>query len=280
MAKKIMARALAVLGAALLLGACDNFYSTSWGTPRSYKADNIKINASNADTWVEASVGNPELAAALLERIKQDLAKTEQGKPTADQVKLQEAGIKIAIEYSGLGTSVVEHAGDVMDMLSSGKSDEILSALDIIETLVEERGNDAAKNIAEIVSGSLSKETYAVGEVPAFTAAPAGSDHDYYADTAAPGDVAQAVLILGMTVFKDHVDNFSNVNLNDPDLQANIHLRVNEGGKVTVSEGASPEAVALAAYLNLIGDDTSGKFDNNPVTKVIREAFGIGRNAS
>ena len=278
MAKKIIVRALlAVLGAALLLGGCDNFYSASWGTPRAYRADNIKINASNADAWVEASVGNRDLAGTLLEKIKQDLSATEQGKPTADQVKLQEAGIKIAIEYSGLGTSLIESAGDVMDKLSSGSPDDILSTLDAIEKMVEEHGAKAAENIAEIVSGSLSKGSYADGEAPTFSPAPAGSDHGYYADTAAPGDVAQAVLILGMTVFKDTSDSFANVDLSDPGMADRIHLRVDADGKVTVKPGASPEAVTLAAYLNLIADDKSGKFEKNPVTQVIREAFGIGK---
>ncbi|MDR2479933.1 MAG: hypothetical protein LBD48_11550, partial [Treponema sp.] len=131
-----------VIGVFLLLGAliissCDHFYSTSWGTPRKYDPKNIKLDAGNVDSWKETAVGNPELAAALTEKIKDELKGVEQGNPNKDQAKLQDAGVSLAIEASGVGTTIVSNAGSVIDKIEQLEKDGGSNEAEVKETVKE-----------------------------------------------------------------------------------------------------------------------------------------------
>ncbi|MDR2515873.1 MAG: hypothetical protein LBC88_00660, partial [Spirochaetaceae bacterium] len=65
-----------------------------------------------------------------------------------------------------------------------------------------------------------------------------------------------------------------NSNTTLSDLTTNLQVDTSSG-KVTVTDAATKEEKALAAYLNLIADDTGGKFSGNPITSGIKDAFGV-----
>ncbi|MDR1862839.1 MAG: hypothetical protein LBQ67_02845 [Treponema sp.] len=260
--KLISAPILTLLLGALILSSCDEFFSSSWGSPRDYDPSKIKLSASNLDSWLDAAVGNPELADALTEKIKKEL--NSGALNPADKVKFQTAGVKLAVEASGLGTSILTNASSALSSIDNEDEGAVKGLLsDVQNSFKSNNGAKAAADIAEMVGGGLSSND---GATPEFDAA--------YAAAVTPSDAAQAVLVLALAV----VDaNFAEVELDEYD-DLDIGLTVDEGAvKIETDNGGTPsdEAVALAAYLNLIAQDTTGKFENNPVTKAIKEAFGL-----
>ena len=269
---------LTALSAAVLAASCDSFYSTSWGKPREYKASNIKVTADNVDSWVEAAAGNPELAAAISKAIKDKLKGMTQGAPTAEQLKLQEAGTKIAVEEAGLGTTILGKAGSLLDKLENigntpqNGPDNVTGILLEIRDELEKNSAKAAADISGIVGGSLNAAPgsyQTTGGTPEFC--------QDYAETAQPSDVGQTILILAMTVFnKNTIEDLQSLDLTEEGLNDKVKLEINQGSsKVDVLQNAKPEAVTLAAYLNMISADKTGKFDNNPITSGIKSAFGL-----
>jgi hypothetical protein len=267
---------LTALGAAVFtILSCDSFYSTSWGKPREYRASNIKISADNVDSWIDASTGNPELAAAVSSAIRDKLKNVRQGSPTADQIKIQEAGTKIAIEEAGLGTTILGKAGTLLDKFQNigeaGNDNNVTSILLEVLDELQKNGVRAAGDISGIVGGSLLDKApgaHENGDTPQFC--------NSYIDAVQPSDAGQAILILALAVFdKDILQENNSVDLANPDSGVNLQVI---GNKVQVLEGASPEEVTLAAYLNMIAQDPAGgKFESNTITGAIKSAFGLGR---
>jgi hypothetical protein len=257
----------ALLMAVLVLGSCDSFFSTSLGKERDYNTANVDVNASNVDSWIQSAKGNPKLAATLTDKIKQEL---KSGNLSAkDKAKLQAAGVSLALEASGIGPSMISNASDAINKLQKGDVNALPNVLKELQSdFKANNGPKAADNLAEIVGGSLPKAPgeYKTGEVPSFT-------NDEYAANAKPADVGQAVVLLAIAVIDEK--DMNNIKLDDLNKQG---ISINNEGRAVVTENHTPESVALAAYLNLIADDKTGKYDNNPVTSSIKSGFGMGKS--
>jgi hypothetical protein len=248
----------------LLVISCDDFYSSTWGTAREYETAKINVNADNVDTWVENATGNPELAAAVTEKIKEEL-KNDNLKEK-DKAKLQEAGVSLAVEASGIGETIISAASDAVSALSKGEVDALQQLLvNVHSDFKKNKGAKAAADLSEIVSGSLKPNA---GKIPEFTG--------LYADKAQPSDVGLAVSLLTLALVENGMDEV-NKDMSEVDLAklTDYGLFVDQGKATVMGENPKPETVALAAYLNLIASDTTGKFGSNPITGSIKTAFGL-----
>jgi hypothetical protein len=243
---------MAVL-AVFVLGSCDDFYSTSWGTFRSYDSSKIALSEGNLKEWKKKAVGNPELAKALVDKIISDL----DGKSDAERAVFQSAGIEFAIEQSGMGVKILELAGSDLSKIDSeeGVKNLLKKVQDGLSGVV-----GAAENIAAIADKSaiIHKDGR-----PEFNPA------DPYGKTADPSNVGLAVMVLALAEFPN-IDTKEDLLEQIPDLRL-----TNESPPVKIAEGSNPSdnEIVLAAYLNLIATDTADRFNNNPITKGIRSAF-------
>jgi hypothetical protein len=239
------------------LSSCDNFFSTSWGKEREYDASKIKLSTNNLDSWKEKAVGNPKLAKALVEKILSELP----GKSGPEKAKFQKVGIELAVEQAGIGTKMIELAGSALSDIDS--EDGVKNLLAKVQSGLSDV-DKAAGNIAAIVKASALVGTGA-GQAPTFDLT------DPYAAAASPSDVGMAVMVLALSVIPN-IDG--NTDLSD--LSGLTNLEIDDGSvKVKSGTTATPEEIALAAYLNLIASDTTGKYDNNLITSSIRDAFGL-----
>ena len=245
------------------LVSCDDFFSTSWGEVRKYDLSKIHLSVDNLETWKNKSVGNPALAKAIVEKIIAELG----GKSGAEKALFQKFGVQIAIEQSGIGTSIVNVAGSAMDKLEDledGKEEEWTKDL-----LVKVEGalnsgdvKGAAANIANIVGSDISDITEE-NNIPEFTGP--------YAGAASASDVGMAVLLLSLAVLPD----INVTNLNDIE---DSHFAIVKSGttkKINVTGDATPEEKAFAAYMNLIAADTTDRFEDNPITSKLKPTFGL-----
>jgi hypothetical protein len=244
--------------------SCDSFFSTSWGSERSYDPDKIDLSTGNLDSWIEKSIGNPKLAAAITEKIKQKVASMGNG---SERARFQEAGVELAIEASGIGTSILSNAADVLGNIDDRDGDEaVTEILNNIQSDFSSGGPQAAANLAEIVNISVDPNSKGNGSTPKF------DPDDSYAKSAAASDVGEAVLVLSLAVLGDNITNGVDT-LNE---NGSVGGLKHENDEIKVDgNNPSPEAIALAAYLNLIIKDPTEKFDNNPVTSAIKDAFGL-----
>ncbi|MDR0599366.1 MAG: hypothetical protein LBG84_04700 [Treponema sp.] len=253
MTRKIFVRPvlLLVLAGTLVLASCDNFFSDSWGTARSYDPDKITLTDGNLDLWIKNARGNPELAAAITRKIIDEI----RNKSGAEKVKFQEAGMKLAVEASGVGASIISSAADVINKLENNEDSAIKDILSKIQSDFASGGPGAASNIADLVTVS-SSNTPAVD--PGYAAAASASD------------IGMATMVLALAVMEKKGINAATVD----DLEIN-HLTTipitYSGGDFTVDSSATKEERALAAYLNLISHDS--RFDDNPLTSGIKGAF-------
>ncbi|MDR1784932.1 MAG: hypothetical protein LBR23_00470 [Spirochaetaceae bacterium] len=251
----------ALAGVFLVIGltGCDDFFSTTWGVKRGYDSSKIELTLDNLQDLVDAAEGNPELAEALAKAIIKKIGQTS----GTERAKYQEAGIDAAIEQAGLGTAIVNSAMSLLSDIDNIADNAPKLFNNILSDLIE-NAPAAASNIAAIAGATIS----AADSTPEFAA------NDPYAAAASPSDVTQAVMILAMSMVPAGFD-FTGV---DSINGVNSNLTVTEEGspkKVGVTEGATKEEVALAAYLNLIASDPDGKYENNSITSAIKSMFGL-----
>jgi hypothetical protein len=259
-----------LLAAVFVFVSCDNFFSTSWGTPRDYDSDKIDVNAGNVDRWIKESAGNPALAHAIADKINKELANAGGGPLTEEQLTLQHAGVKLAIEASGLGEAILGSAADAISKLSDIddlEEEEIKdTVMDLLGNIQNEFKPEAAENLAKIAGYSVVED----GGRRQFSTG--------YAESAKPGDVGLAIVTLAMAIIDEKTLDVADVDLDKLD-DKDIPISVGEDGKVSITADddseVTPEIIALAAYLNLISSDTSGKYDDNPITSALRDAFGL-----
>jgi hypothetical protein len=252
---------VSLLSAVLFFTACDDFYSKSWGSQRDYNASNITINAGNVDSWIETAAGNPELANLLTEKIISDL---KTGKLSdADKAKLQEAGAKLAVEGSGLGTGMINNSDTILKNLKEDDDKAKQGLTDAMQNIMEDSKalddlKKGANNLCSIVR-------------PTETGAPKITG-DY---KPSPADAGEAVMVLAMAVIGNRNETIGKNGVALDSIESvDPSLRL-DNGKVVIKEGeSSAEAILLAAYLNLIVD--GGKeFSDNSVTGAIKDAFGL-----
>jgi hypothetical protein len=176
------------------------------------------------------------------------------GKTGAEKAAFQKVGIELAIEQAGVGTKIIELAGSDLSNIDSEEGvKDLLSKVQSGLSNVDA----AAGNITKIVGGDVAGD-----DKPEFNPA--------YAAGADPSDVGMAVMVLSLSLIPN-IDNESDLgNLGDIGLEI-------EDGEVKLGDNPTPEAKTLAAYLNLIASDDTGKYDNNLITSGIRDAFGLGK---
>jgi len=247
---------LVVLVIVLAFASCDNFFGKSWGTPREYDVSKIEVNAGNVAEWVDRAIGNPELAAAITDKIIEELDKAS----ADDKAILMEAGINLAVESSGMGESMLTHAADILGDMDNLDPDDVTELLRKMRGDFNSKGGrKAAKNIATIANKGLKVSN---DGIPTFD--------DGYANSAKPGDVAEAIMVLVLGELGDgDLDDWGDIENQYPGLEIDDTL---DPPMVKALPGASSSELALAAYLNLIVTGGS-KFDDNDLTKTIRKAF-------
>ena len=250
--------ALVAIIFALSFTGCDEFFSTSKGTSRDYDSSKIPtLSAENVDPWFQASVRNPKLAVAVLDKIMQELSGNLGEK---DKAKLLDVGRQLAVISSGIGESILTNANALASLGDLTKVDpNTLTTIfgNIWSDFNSGGGNNAAGNLAALAGKSLTVDN----STPQFDPAFAGS--------AKPADVGEAVMVLVLGILSDSGKDASDWNsLLDSGLPMGLN---GSGDGVTVSAGASDKEIALAAYLNLIVGDP--QYHNNPITSNIRDAF-------
>ena len=259
-------RTVYLTGVFLLLGlfiftACDSFYTNSWGKSREYDPGNIKLTVENLPSWKKAARYNPPLAQTLTAVINETVRNMPDGPGKAI---FQEAGVELAIKSAGLGTAILSN----MNKFNLDNPDDIVALFGSIRgDFYISGGSAAASNLAEIVKpkGGFDKDD---GDTPTFSSS--------YANIAKPADVGQAVIVLTLAVLEQTGE--STAILDDPnfDIDAfSIGLKM-DGNVIKVDSppDPTPEALALAAYLNLINNGDP-KFDSNPVTSGIKDLFSL-----
>ena len=260
--KKITATVFAFAIFTFVFVSCDEFFSTSFGKPRKYDISKINITAGNLDKWIDLAVGNPELAAALTEKIIQEL----DSKTGAEKAKFMDAGVKLAVESSGLGESILSNSADILADLADADSDELEGILTkLFENIRNDfnsgNGQKAADNIAAIASKDIEYTEQSNGWAPQF-----GQE---YRDTASPGDVAEAILVLVLGELGDaDIEDWNKLPKMD------LAYDPDEGCFVVKGVDPSDNQIAVAAYINLIivGGD---KFNDNPLTSAIMKGFDL-----
>jgi hypothetical protein len=254
MTKKILGTAWAVLVAVVAV-SCDDFYSSSWGTPREYESSKIVLSQDNLSLWKNKAVGNPALAKALVKKIIAELP----GKSGAEKAAFQSAGIDFAIEQSGLGVKILELAGSDLSHIDSDEG--VKGLLNKVQNGIGSSGKTAAENIAAIVASSVEIS----GGIPQFKLSP-----DLYGQTVDPSEAGLAIMVLALAEIATIQSG------SDFDLVASAGLELVGGNQIKITGAETPTRVALAAYLNLIA--TSGKFDDNMITSGLKSAFKLGNS--
>jgi len=246
---------LAFLVFILTFTSCDDFFSSSWGTSREYDPSNINVNAGNVDQWIKTAVGNPALAEAITEKIIQELENVS----GPDKVVLMQAGIKLAVESSGLGILILINAADLLGNFDKNDTEALTDILDKIQEGFNSGGGpNAANNLATIACSGIIIDN---DGVPVF--------EPEFANSVSPGDVAEAIMVLVLgELSSGSIEDWSEL-----DSYGLSKDGTDENPKITVDPDATPGQIALAAYLNLIADSDNSAFNDNPLTQTIREAF-------
>ena len=265
--KKIIMGLLVILVFGSVFSSCDGFFSASWGakSQREYDADKIDVNTENLDLWIKRAVGNPALAAIINEKIAQ-IVRT--GPYNRDKAILVDGAVKLAVESTGLGQSILSNAtGSLMDMLNGegeGDMDLISSILgDIQRDFNNNGGQQIAENLGRLLIESGSINNTGIGQAPRFDAA--------YAGIAQPSDVSEAIIVLVLGSLNTPVNE---IDLDDLDgIMDGLNFVQGNNGKtiVTVGPGATDADIALAAYANLLNDPAfESKADGNPILSVLK----------
>jgi hypothetical protein len=253
---------------ALSFSACDDFFTDGKGSFRDYQVEHINVTVNNLDRWFDRSVGNPSLAARVGEAILLKL--DDPSLSPEDRAVFLRAAIRITVASSNMGVIILSNAlGALADLADiENLTDEEMA--DILKNIVANiqgdfknaGGSAAAANIVSIINrdGGIDE----ANGVPTF---PANS----FIRDANPSDVAQTILVL--TLAEMEHNNLNDDNWENFDLEV-LGLELNESNEVVVKNNAASDTVrVLAAYLNMIADDTSGAFGNNFLTGAISNAF-------
>jgi hypothetical protein len=252
-----------LIGAILLVVSlafmgCDIMFTTPMfgAKPREYEQKNINLNMGNLDTWQKAAVGNPALALALAQKIR-DMDMTNMS--PEEKAAFLNAGIGFAIEASDFGKSLLSNMGKIGEIFD-GQDISPDSFQDLFDSL---KGNSgAAAVLAEIVSKGIDED---------------GNFIEGFEPSSA--DAAQAVIILTLALVSDITENiFDENNDFNLDVLESFGVIIDEDGNVSFSEdGVDPglvqKAKALVAFLNYIVDDPDS--DSNPLTSVIKSVFSL-----
>lgn len=197
---------------ALALSSCQQFFTTSWGTPLARDPKDLiaPVTAENVEDQLEAAKNDPAVAAALLDKI----ADAVKDASAADKPVLQAAAVDAASSASGIGAAVLENSDALIDALNnsgdvlavvdsalaglSGAADAGATLLDVIpDPVADKDAFDAFVAAATPDQLAMAAVTLVVGEAVAASAASGGTPMDYLQaiDPAAPDAGAQAVAV-------------------------------------------------------------------------------------
>jgi len=261
-------KALCLVGALLgvfALTACDDFYSNSWGKTREYNPSIIDLTASNLDDWLDAAVGNPDLARALTKKTKDKVSGMADDDPA--KIIFQSAGVEFAFEASGLGISFAKNLGKVVDVMEAGEEDgdseQVL--INLIRGIRNDFDASVADDLAQIVKP---RDGFIEGAPPRFA--------NTYINGARASDVGIAILIMMLAT----LDDFSTSEELEEKLEEKITIdNQSDPWEFSIKNDVEPKIQTLTAYLNLISSGGE-RFDSNLIAKAIKEMIDKqGNNA-
>lgn len=136
--------------------SCMDVFTNSWGS--TFKRDPNKliprVTTSNVGELLDASVGDPEFAAVLLKKISDSLENTTD----KDRAILQDAGLKAAVEASGLAAEFINNAGE---LLKTESAEGVKNSIDaILKNLDTDRSISIAEDLLAILDDENAFKTY------------------------------------------------------------------------------------------------------------------------
>jgi len=267
MKKKVLPAIFAFI-LALSFTSCDSFFSSGWGNPRDYQAENINLTVHNLNNWFERAVGNPPLAKAVSDAVRIKLDSLPADHP--DRAIFQRFGVRMAVSSSNMGVIILTNALDVLanladfdDMSTEDMEDLLKEILGKIQDDFRNAGGlTAANNVTEIALEDLDLS----GPIPSFPP-------DSFVHDATPSEIAQTILVLTLAIVEESniedITEWEGFDLHE----LGMGISLNEDGEVEVASDAPPKALVLAAYLNLILEDETNRFEDNFLTGALRDAF-------
>jgi len=257
MKRTALPASLVILIFALNLTACDDFFSSGWGTPREYSAGNINVTINNLDRWLDRTIGNPPLAKLVSENISKQVADPHH----PHRAQFQRAGVRMAVESSGLGVALSTNALAVLSDMADADDEDMEEMLkDILSGIQRDFRNSggaaAAANITTIAANDIP------GNPPTFPP-------ESFAHQSTPSEVGQVILVLTLAVMDE-----KDVVIDEWDFDDLYRIGLDYTNGVFSITGASDTVRVLAAYLNLITKENGdSRFDDNFLTAAIRDAF-------
>lgn len=223
-----------VLGLALIMGSCKQFFTTSlapWAARDPAKLI-PPVSTANIDELLEQSANNPDQSLALLDSINDALATASD----ADKAVLQAAALTAASNASGLANSLLSNAGALLDAQKSGG--------DIIAVV-----SDAIEDLANLASTALllAKILPDPSDTNAF---------DAFVAQASPEDLAMAAIVLlaaeaqAAGGVEDYINNFNPDSPSSDSEALAVALAKAAATSYAASGGTGPLADILAG-LNL-----------------------------
>ena len=259
---KVFLTALVII--LLIFTSCDDFFSTSWGTMRTWHPDQIQITPNNLQDLLRIAAYDPRFADALTQAIIRELGNDP---PEPYRTELEKAGITAAIKTSEIGISdLVDNISTILDIISSGEYDG--NAENLFFTMLRNlqknfgQGERAAAHILVILAPTIENNP------PEFTKT------DHIKNT----EAIQAVLLLTLAIL-DGKEISENPNTLRNDLGLGI-----SGNKITAprpsirppmpgweNEKDGNLSYTLAAYINYFADPANDSIYG----EYIRKAFGL-----
>jgi hypothetical protein len=140
----------------MILTSCPEVMSTSWGRWAKRAPKIPPITADNIESLLDATVGDPEFAEALLEAIREEIP----NKDGEEKARLQGAAVTAAANGSGLDMEVITHIGDLIDA-ATGKDgngpgvDNIDKITEIFDEIFNNTDHGTIHDLAEDLSEVL-----------------------------------------------------------------------------------------------------------------------------
>jgi hypothetical protein len=131
---------LLALGTGLLLAACTDFYSTTWGEAFARDPSDVKVTSSNVYELLKDANGDKEASRAILKKLI-----------GTDDPELQAAAVKAANQAAGLTELVVSNLGTLTGS-NAGNADSLES---LAKTIMGEVKENDIRGIADDVAGTL-----------------------------------------------------------------------------------------------------------------------------
>jgi hypothetical protein len=166
---------VSILGLVLFLGSCRQFFTTSLAPWAARDPASLipPVTTANIQDLLEQSANSPDQSLALLDKIKDALATAS----AEDQAVLQAAALSAASNASGVATSILSNAGDLLNAMESGQQSDIISVV-----------SDAIAGLSNLAStATVLADILPAPGTPAF---------DDFVAQASPEDLAMAAIVL------------------------------------------------------------------------------------